>query len=340
MRRLPNELGILVVLIFVGLVFSLLSNQFMTAGNLFTMLLNVTVIALLSLGQTFVLLTGGIDLSVGSGIALSGVLAAMVLQSNGTLWEAVAVAILSTLALGLVNGVIIHYVKVPPFITTFATMSVTASIPMILTQANPIAIVKQGFAQIGGGFLGPIPIPVLILGVLALLAWLFLTRTSLGVHIYATGGNRDAARLAGVNTAKVDLLVYVVSGLMSGLCGLIDASRLMSGFPTAGSGTSLFFSYRGRRGWRCQSVRWRGIDCRGPDRVCPHRHHHGRIEHHQREQLLAAIGDRAHHSDCRDGGYTSDVPASASSHCGSFPATVEKRFKAASRNGSRLILCL
>ena len=133
MRRLPNELGILVVLIFVDLVFSLLSNQFITAGNLFTMLLNVTVIALLSLGQTFVLLTGGIDLSVGSGIALSGVLAAMVLQSNGSLWEAVAVAILSTLVLGLVNGVIIHYVKVPPFITTFATMSVTASIPMILT---------------------------------------------------------------------------------------------------------------------------------------------------------------------------------------------------------------
>ncbi len=245
MRRLPNELGILIVLIVVGLVFALLSNQFFTTGNLFTMLLNVTVIALLSLGQTFVLLTGGIDLSVGSGIALSGVLAAMVLQSNGSLWEAVAVALLSTLALGLVNGAVIHYVKVPPFITTFATMSVTASIPMILTQANPIAIVKQGFSQIGGGFVGPIPVPVLILGILAMLAWLFLTRTSLGVHIYATGGNRDAARLAGVNTAKVDLLVYLTSGLMSGLCGLIDASRLMSGFPTAGSGTSLFFSIAG-----------------------------------------------------------------------------------------------
>lgn len=245
MRRLPNELGILMVLILVGVVFSLLSNQFLTSGNLFTMLLNVTVIALLSLGQTFVLLTGGIDLSVGSGIALSGVLAAMVLQSNGSVWEAMAVGILSTLAIGLLNGAIIHYVKVPPFITTFATMSVAASIPMILTQANPIAIVQQNFAQIGGGFLGSVPIPVVILGILAILSWLFLTRTSLGVHIYAVGGNRDSARLAGVNTAKVDLLVYLISGLMSGLSGLIEASRLMSGYPTAGTGNSLFFSIAG-----------------------------------------------------------------------------------------------
>lgn len=245
MRRLPNELGILMVLILVGVVFSLLSNQFLTSGNLFTMLLNVTVIAMLSLGQTFVLLTGGIDLSVGSGIALSGVLAAMVLQNNGSVWEAMAIGILSTLAIGLLNGAIIHYVKVPPFITTFATMSVAASIPMILTQANPIAIVRQDFAQIGGGFLGSVPIPVVILGILSILSWLFLTRTSLGVHIYAVGGNRDSARLAGVNTARVDLLVYLISGLMSGLSGLIEASRLMSGYPTAGTGNSLFFSIAG-----------------------------------------------------------------------------------------------
>ena len=240
--RVPRETGILVVLLLVGLVFTRLSPYFLTESNLFTLLLNTAVVALLALGQTFVLLTAGIDLSVGSGIALSGVTAALVLAANGSIWEAVLAGIVATAAIGLVNGLVIHYLKVPAFITTFGTMSVAASIPMIVTQAVPIAITNQAFANLGGGFLGPVPVPVAILFVAALLAYFILARTVFGIHVYAVGGNRESARLAGVNTARVDIIVYLVSGILSGLSGIIDASRLMAGYPTAGSGTDLFFS--------------------------------------------------------------------------------------------------
>jgi ribose transport system permease protein len=241
-RRVPQETGILVVLLLVGVVFTRLSPYFLTESNLFTLLLNTAVVALLALGQTFVLLTAGIDLSVGSGIALSGVTAAIVLAANGSVWEAVVAGVLATAAIGLINGVIIHYLKVPAFITTFGTMSVAASIPMIVTQAVPIAITNQSFANLGGGFLGPVPVPVAILFVVAILAYFILARTVFGIHVYAVGGNRESARLAGVNTARVDIIVYLVSGILSGVSGIIDASRLMAGYPTAGSGTDLFFS--------------------------------------------------------------------------------------------------
>ncbi len=240
--RLPKETGLLLVLVAVGLVFTLLSPYFLTSSNLFTLLLNTAVVALLALGQTFVLLTAGIDLSVGSGIALSGVVSALVLQSNGSFLEAIAAGILSTAAIGTLNGVIIHYLKVPAFITTFGTMSVAASIPMILTQAVPVAITNQAFSYIGGGFIGPVPVPVAILAVVAVIAYFILSRTVTGLHVYAVGGSREGARLGGINIARIDILVYLVSGILSGVCGLIDASRLMSGYPTAGSGTDLFFS--------------------------------------------------------------------------------------------------
>jgi ribose transport system permease protein len=241
-RKIPDEIGILAVLVLVGLILSLMSPQFFTASNLSTLLLNATVIALLSIGETFVLLTAGIDLSVGSGIALSGVLSALILEHHGSMWLALMAAVVSTLLVGLFNGLIIHYVKVPPFIVTFATMSVAASIPMIVTQANPIAITRESFGNLGSGYLMGVPVPVIILAVIAILAYILLSKTVVGMQIYAVGGNRESARLAGVNTARVDLLVYLVSGFTSGVCGIIDASRLMSGYPTAGSGNDLFFS--------------------------------------------------------------------------------------------------
>jgi ribose transport system permease protein len=244
-RKLPNELGILGVLVVVFVIFSLLSPTFFTLSNTFTLLLNATVIAILTIGQTFVLLTAGIDLSVGSGIALSGVTAALCLKA-GMAWPlATLLAVLSTVVIGLFNGAVIHYVKVPAFIVTFATMGVASSIPLILTQAVPIPILNQSFAKIGQGFIGPVPVPVFLLVLLAFIAWFLLSKTVFGIHVYSVGGNRDSARLAGVNTAKIDLLVYSISGLMSGIAGVIDASRLMSGYPTAGAGNELFFSISG-----------------------------------------------------------------------------------------------
>ncbi|KLU59674.1 ribose transport system permease protein RbsC [Peptococcaceae bacterium CEB3] len=240
--KLPNETGIFGVLVVVFVVLSLLSPTFFTVSNTFTLLLNATVIAILSLGQTFVLLTAGIDLSVGAGIALSGVIAAVGMQDGFSWGVSVILALLATVLIGVFNGLVIHYIKVPAFIVTFATMGVASSIPLILTHAVPIPILNPSFSIIGQGFVGPVPFPVILLAILALVAYVILSRTVFGLHVYSVGGNRESARLAGVNTAKIDILVYSISGLMSGVAGLIDASRLMSGYPTAGSGNSLFFS--------------------------------------------------------------------------------------------------
>jgi ribose transport system permease protein len=241
-RRLPDELGILLVLALVVLVLSGLSENFLTVGNFQILLLNGAVIAFLALGQTFVLLTGGIDLSTGSNVAMTGVLAAVVM-SYGLPWPlAVLVALTAGTALGVFNGLVIHTVGLPPFIVTFSTFGVAASIPQIITGASSVSVKDQGFAVIGRSSVLGVPMPVVLVALAALALTLLLRRTPTGVHIYAVGGNREASRLAGIRIGRTTVFVYAVSGFCAAVGGLITTSRLMVGYPSAGSGNELFFS--------------------------------------------------------------------------------------------------
>ncbi len=241
-RRLPDEIGILGVLVLVALVMSLLSKEFATLSNVQVLMLNGTVVAFLALGQTLVLLTGGIDLSVGSNIALTGMLAALAMHSGAPWWLAGLVAIAAGLGVGLVNGAIIHYIKLPPFIVTFSTFGISAAIPQILTGARSVSVADPTFAVFGrGSYLG-IPIPVLMLAAAAIILMVVLRQTPTGIHIYAVGGNPDASRLAGVNIGRKILTVYAISGVCAGIGGIITTSRLMVGYPTAGSGNEQFYS--------------------------------------------------------------------------------------------------
>jgi ribose transport system permease protein len=235
-RRLPDETGILIVLLVVLAALSILSPSFRTIDNALILLLNGAVIAFLALGQTFVLLTGGIDLSTGANVAMSGVLVALYMQAGMPWYVAAIAAALSGILLGVVNGLLIHYLKVPAFIATFSTMGVASAIPLILTGANSVAITDAGFSWIGQGKILGIPIAVLMLAVTTVAAALFLKWTRAGVHIYALGGNRIAARLAGVNVARTTILVYGVSGFCAAIGGVIATSRLMVGFPATGLG--------------------------------------------------------------------------------------------------------
>lgn len=240
-RKIPNELGITLVLIAIGAVLSFFSNMFLTTSNIFTLLLNTVNIGLLAMGEAFVLLTGGIDLSVGAVLALSGVVTALVYQAHMPWYVASLAGILSGVLTGLFNGIVIRFTKVPPFIATFASMGVASSIPLIVTQANPIPIINNSFSFIGQGFvLKVIPFPVIVFVVVAVLAHIVLSRTVFGIHVYAFGGNRESSRLSGINTPRVEIMVYVISGALAGLSGVILASRLASGYPTAGAGNSLF----------------------------------------------------------------------------------------------------
>ncbi|MEA5053501.1 MAG: ABC transporter permease, partial [Propionicimonas sp.] len=201
-----------------------------------------TVIGFLALGQCFVLLTGGIDLSTGANVGMTGVLAAVFMRS-GLDWTIAAVlAVAVGTALGAINGVIVQYLKVPPFIATFSTQGVALAIPLIITGASSVPVLQSNFALIGQGRLAGIPVPVILLVLAAVIAALFLRMTRSGVHIYAVGGNLSAARLSGVNVAATTILVYSISGLCAGIGGLIATSRLMVGFPATGTGNELFYS--------------------------------------------------------------------------------------------------
>jgi ribose transport system permease protein len=133
-------------------------------------------------------------------------------------------------------------VKVPPFIVTFSTLGVASSVPLIITGANSISVVDPRYAVVGQGRLFGVPVPVFLLLLAALTAWFVLNWTRFGVHVYALGGNRAAARLAGVNVARTTIAVYAISGFCAGMGGLISSSRLMVGFPATGLGNELFFS--------------------------------------------------------------------------------------------------
>lgn len=241
-RRLPDEVGVFGVLVAVVLIMSLLSENFRTFGNLQILLLNGAVIAFLALGQTFVLLTGGIDLSTGSNVAMTGVFAAIAMR-EGLAWPfAAMVAIAIGVTVGVFNGVVIHYLKLPAFIVTFATFGIAASIPQIVTDAGSVLVVDQGFSRLGQGKVAGVPIPVALVLAAAACFTFLLRRTPTGVHVYAVGGNRETSRLAGINIARTTILVYAISGFCAAMGGLIVTSRLMVGYPTAGSGNELFFS--------------------------------------------------------------------------------------------------
>ncbi len=240
--RLPEEAGILAMLIVVIAIFCALSPNMRTVSNGLVLLLNGAVIGLLALGQTFVLLIGGIDLSTGANIAFMGVLVSLLME-HGLVWPlAILVTLIAGTGMGMVNGLIIQYFRVPPFIVTFSTMGVASSLALIITGANSISILQPGFAFMGQGQVAGIPVPVLILALMAVIAGLLLSKTILGTHIYATGGNREAARLAGVNLATTTITVYAISGFCASLGGIVDTARLMVGFPTTGLGDELFFS--------------------------------------------------------------------------------------------------
>jgi len=244
--RIPAEAGIAFVLLVVLVAGSLASPNFMTMSNMFVLLLNGAVIGFLCLGQSFVLFTGGIDLSCGSIVAMTCVIAAVLIQTLGIPWPVAAILVLGVGALaGGVNGLIITKTGVPPFIVTFAMMGVAASIPQIITGAESIRVMEFGYRLIGQSRLFGVPFPVVALAIGIAIAAIFIKRTVTGTHIFAVGGNAEAARLAGVNTARITILVYAISGLCGACGGLIYGSRLMTGYPTAGRGDELFFSIAG-----------------------------------------------------------------------------------------------
>jgi ribose transport system permease protein len=217
-----------------------LSPYFLTLENLFAIGLQMSVVAIMALGQVTVIIAGGIDLSAGSVLGLSGVVACMLLRDGHGFIIAMLAALLAGFACGWLNGFFITRGKLPPFIATLGMMGIARGTALIMTDGLPIFGLPVSFATLGGGRLFQlIPIPVIITVFVGIIAYLMLAHTRLGRHAFAIGGNAEAARLAGVHVDRVKQILYTLCGVASGLAGLILASRLNSGQPTAGAGYEL-----------------------------------------------------------------------------------------------------
>ncbi len=242
--RIPFEriskLGVLLALLFFVAIFAIASPRFLTTDNFLNVSRQVSTNFIIGCSMTFVIITAGIDLSVGSFVALSGVLMAGLTVNFGLPWPfAILLTILALAGVGLLNGFAISRQGLQPFVVTLAMMSIARGLALAYTDGTPIFIADKSLLALGNGYLGPIPIPVVIAAVIGLLSHLVLTRTRLGRYVYAVGGNEQAARISGINVPNIKLFVYGLSGAFSAIAGVIMAGRLYSGNPTAGADTAL-----------------------------------------------------------------------------------------------------
>ena len=225
------------VAIFIAMIF--VNDNFLTADNLSNVARQVSINAIIAVGMTCAILTGGIDLSVGAVMALAGTVTAGLMAGGLGPVPAVVVGLAIGILFGAGNGAFVAFAKMPPIIVTLATMGIARGFGLIYTDGYPISGLPDGFAVLGRGDLFGIQVPILIMLATYVLAYVLLHHTPLGRYVYAIGGNEEAARLSGIRVARYKLLVYTLSGLSAALAGIVLASRLMSGQPNAGLGFEL-----------------------------------------------------------------------------------------------------
>lgn len=208
----------------------------MTTDNLLNLLRQVSINALIAFGMSFVILTGGIDLSVGSTLALSGALTAGIIASGISPLIAMCLGMLLGAFLGMINGILVAKGNLAPFIATLATMTIYRGATLVFTDGNPITGIGDSFIFqfVGKGYLFGVPVPIIIMVICFLLLYILLHKTAFGKKTYAVGGNIHAAKIAGVKTNKVQIIIYTISGFMASIAGIILTSRLNSAQPTAG----------------------------------------------------------------------------------------------------------
>jgi inositol transport system permease protein len=226
--------GLFLVLALVCLALGLAKPTFFSPANLINILRQISINGILAVGVTFVLLTGGVDLSLGSVVALTGVVAASLAQpGEGPILLALAAGLAAGLTCGLINGSLVTAGGVAPFIATLGMMTAARGLALVWSGGRPVSNLRPAFTRLGGDIAG-VPVPALILVGVALLAWVFLSRTRWGRYVYAVGGNELAARAAGINVAGIKLLAYGVCGTLAGLAGVVLAARITTGQPNAG----------------------------------------------------------------------------------------------------------
>lgn len=237
-RRRINvqEVGIYGAAILIFAIFGILNNNFLTPGNLRDIAVAASINAIIGLGVTFVIITGGIDLSVGSIASVVGIISATLMTANGVSpFLALIIGIAAGLACGVVNGLLITRLKLPPFIATLGTMSIFQGLAYVTTDGKPVYNIPQEFILMLNSYIGGVPLMVIIVAVVGILCWLLLRRTVFGENVIAVGGSEETAWLSGIRVNRVKIMVYALSGGLAGLAGLILVARINAAQTEGGS---------------------------------------------------------------------------------------------------------
>ncbi len=246
-----KETGIMLVFLGLVLVVFLLTDVFkynnmsgqwifLTSSNALNVLVQISVNAIIAFGMTYAIITNGIDLSVGSQVALYGVIGAMLLEKGINPLLIIVIVLIVGGVVGSGNGIIIAKIKIPPFVMTMASMTILRGVSMLLVAGKPITIMDKTFRAIGNAKLfGILPFPIIILIVFLAIYYLLLAKTKFGRYVYIIGGNEETAILSGINVAKIKIMVYMFIGMACAMSGVILAGRLGSGQPNIGEGYEL-----------------------------------------------------------------------------------------------------
>lgn len=231
-----DQLGIVAVLVLLILMVSFKNPTFYSAKNIVNVLRSTSFVFIIGIAVTYVLITGGLDLSVGRVMAMAGILSAMAAQSGMPMAICVAVGLLFGLIIGLINGLLIVKMDIPPLIVTLGMMYVCDGLILIVTMGSPVYPLPDAFKNMGQGKICGVPNVVLVALVLAIVGAFVLKYTKYGRQVYSIGGNRETARLVGINVAQIQISVYILSAMASAIAGIMMAGRLNSAQPSAGNG--------------------------------------------------------------------------------------------------------
>lgn len=236
---LCKEMVLFYVLIAIVLVVTLINPVFMTTGNLLSIIKQTTIVAIVAIGQTFVISSGGIDLSVGYVMAVSSIIFALQLRGGMMIMPAALLGILASTALGLVNGLMVTKLHLPPFIITFGMANIAKGIVLVMTQSYVIQMSNPIVSYMGIGEIFGIPIISCFVPAFVLIGWFIMHKTVFGDHVLAIGGNESAARLSGIRVERTKIMVYTMTGIFCGIAGILITARLNGGNPNAGMTTDM-----------------------------------------------------------------------------------------------------
>lgn len=231
-----RELLLVGVVILLAIIWTIINPQFLSGSNISNIFRQASYTAIAAVGMTMVIIIGEIDLSAGSLVCASGLVGAVICKSSGNVVLAVLGALVVGVVVGAANGILCAIGKLPGFIASLASMTILRGLAYIMTGGNSVVWKNETFTMIGTGYIGIVPVPVIIMLIVIILGIILTTKTRFGRYIYAVGGNIEASRWSGIAVTKVKILVYIIMGVLTSVAGLIITARLGSGQPSAGTG--------------------------------------------------------------------------------------------------------